>query len=106
MVRLTAIYRKGPSQKFDFNYYVHKHLQLVREKLGAFGLLKIEVAKGLQSLDGTAAPFVCIANCDFLDLKSLLAGLDKHAASLIADVPNYTDIKPEVQINEIIEAGP
>lgn len=30
-------------------------------------------------------------------------GLEEHAEELLADVPNYTDIEPEVQISEVVE---
>lgn len=28
--------------------------------------------------------------------------MQEHGAELIADVPNFTDIKPEIQVSEVV----
>jgi uncharacterized protein (TIGR02118 family) len=104
MIRVTALYRNLEGSRFDFDYYVTTHFQLVRERLADFGMGRIEVEKGIEAMDGQRAAFVCVAHVDFSDMADLKRGLEEHGEELLADVPNYTDIEPEVQISEVVEA--
>jgi uncharacterized protein (TIGR02118 family) len=104
MIRLTALYRNSEGSRFDFDYYVKTHLQLARKRLADFGMGRIEVEKGIEALDGERAAYICVAHADFLDMADLKRGFEEHAEELLADVPNYTDIEPEVQISEVMEA--
>jgi uncharacterized protein (TIGR02118 family) len=101
---VTALYRNSEGSRFDFDYCVTTHFQLVRERLGGFGMGRIEVEKGIEAMDGERAAYTCVAHVDFSDMAGLKRGLEEHGEELLADVPNYTDIEPEVQISEVVEA--
>lgn len=105
MVRVTALYRYSKDSRFDFDYYVKTHLQLARERLADFGMGQIEVEKGIEAMDGGSPAYACIAHVEFSEMNDLKRGLEQHAGELLADVPNYTDIEPEVQISEVLETG-
>jgi uncharacterized protein (TIGR02118 family) len=53
---------------------------------------------------GTAAPYVamCHIYCD--SVESFQAGFGPHAAEIMADIRNYTDAKPVVQISNVVIA--
>jgi uncharacterized protein (TIGR02118 family) len=104
MIRLTALYRNSEGSRFDFDYYVKTHLQLARERLADFGMGRIEVERGIEAMDGERAAYICVAHADFSDMADLKRGFEEHGEELLADVPNYTDIEPEVQISEVVEA--
>src|SRR5207249_11218329 len=55
MVRISVFYATSEGKKFDHDYYVNRHMKLVRERLGSFGLIRTEVDKGM-AVGGRGAP--------------------------------------------------
>lgn len=77
-------------------------MPLVHQRLAGFGLIKYEIDKGLSgSTPGAPAPFVSVCHLYFNSVAEFRDAMGKHGAELIGDVPNYTDIAPQVQISEI-----
>lgn len=103
MIRVSALYPNEPGKRFDFDYYVDRHMELVRERLQDFGLVGIEVDRCLASGDGSSPAFVCVGHVLMRDLDEFLEGMDAHSADIFADVPNYTDIEPQMIISEIVD---
>lgn len=87
--------------KFDFNYYSTKHIPMVSRLLGANNK-KTEIRKGIASPDGSSAAFVCIASIWISSIEEFQATLAKHGAEIMGDIPNYTDIQPIIQVDEVI----
>ncbi len=56
MQRVTVLYPNGANVKFDFDYYLAKHVPWVAGLVGQ----SIEVRRGISSPTGSPA-FVCIA---------------------------------------------
>ncbi len=102
MIRLTALYRNTVGSTFDFDYYVNTHLQLSKQRLTDFGMGRIEVEKGIEAMDGEAVPYICIMHAEFSNADDFRRGLDQHGEELMADMPNYTTIEPDLQISEIV----
>jgi uncharacterized protein (TIGR02118 family) len=101
MIRASAIYPNTPGTRFDWDYYMNKHIPAVRS-LAKMGLVRVEVDKGIGSAQpGAPAPFLCMAHMYFNtmeDMQKCMAG----AAEMMADIPNFTDIQPQLQISEIV----
>ncbi len=103
MIRVSVLYPSDSGKKFDLDYYVNKHMALVRQRLGDLGLVRLEVDRGLSGGGpGEAAPFVCIGHVYFDSLEHFRTAMSRHGQELLADVPNYTDIPPRIQVSEII----
>jgi uncharacterized protein (TIGR02118 family) len=96
MIRVSVLYPQGG--KFDFDYYVKKHMKLVHKLLDPFGLVKTEVDRSV----GTA-PFVAIGHLIFGTIEEMQKGLQAHDAELAADLVHFTDIQPQFQVSEIID---
>ena len=105
MIRVTALYRNSERARFDFDYYVKTHVQLGRERLRDFGIGRIEVERGVESLDGQRTGYVCIAHVEFPSVEDFKRGMERHGEELFADLPNYTNIEPEIQISELVETA-
>ncbi len=100
MIRVSAIYR--PATKFDHDYYVNSHMKLVSDRVGD-ALIKFEVDKGVAgAAPGSPAPFIAIGHLYFNSVPEFAQAFGQHAAEIMADVPNFTDAQPEIQISEII----
>ncbi len=102
MVRLTAIYPNTPGGKFDFDYYASVHMPMVKDRMAVFGVRGIEITRGMSTLDGEPAPYICIGTADFANAEDLKRGMETHAEEILADIPNYTDIEPAIQISEVL----
>jgi uncharacterized protein (TIGR02118 family) len=95
MVRVSVLYPKGG--KFDFEYYAKTHMALVHNLLDSFGLVKSEVDKGVGD-----SPFIAVGHLVFNSMENMQKGLQAHDPKLAADLVNFSDIKPQFQISEII----
>jgi len=72
--------------------------------LADFGMGEFEVERGIEAADGEAAPYICIVHIEFPTKDDFMRGFEKHGEELSADVPNYTNIAPEMQISEIVKS--
>jgi uncharacterized protein (TIGR02118 family) len=95
--RVTVIYPNKDGSKFDFDYYTQKHVPWVARLVGK----SIEVRRGISSPAGAPAPYVCIATIA-ASIAEFQAVFARHGAEILADVPNYTNIEPTVQFDEIL----
>jgi uncharacterized protein (TIGR02118 family) len=102
MIRVSVCYPNGPNVKFDMDYYINKHFAAVSQKLGPLGLVRGEVDKGIGSAQpGTPAPFVAIGHMYFNNMQDLQRCM-ASAAEMMADIPNFTNIQPQIQISETV----
>lgn len=102
MIRVSVMY---PNEgDFDMDYYMNKHIPLVHKLLDDYGLARTEVDKGIGTAKpGAPAPFVAVAHLVFNSMEEMGKGLQAHDPELAADVPNFTTIKPQFQISEILK---
>ena len=99
MQRVTVLYPNKDGANFNFEYYTKKHVPWVAGLVGN----SIEVRRGLSSVTGASAPFVCLATIQVNSIDEFRATFAKHGAEILADIPNYTNIEPFVQFDEILE---
>ncbi len=103
MIRMSVMYPAGEGKKFDLDYYVNKHMPLVKTRFTGMGFVRYEVDKGLAGgAPGSPAPFVSVGHVYFDSTDSLQKAVGAHGKELFADVPNFTNIAPQVQISEIV----
>ena len=103
MIKVTVLYPNEEGKKFDHGYWTTTHLDLVQSLLGPMGLVNGEMEKGISSTDPNApAPFVAIAHLYFNTAEELHAAFIANAGVIMADIPNYTEIKPQFQISETL----
>jgi len=103
MVRISVLCATSEGKKFDHDYYVNRHMKLVRDRLTGFGLVRTEVDKGMAGgAPGAPAPYVAIGHVYFNTLADFQKGMGQHGKELLGDVPNFTNIQPQIQISEII----
>jgi len=101
MFCVSIAYPRKESGTFDFNYYTKKHIPLVTGYLGD-NAERAEVRKGVASPDGSAASFVCMANIWIKSVDELQATLAQHGGEIMGDIPNFTNIQPIIQVDEVV----
>ena len=102
MIKVSVMYANSPGVRFDHDYYRDTHMPLLKARMGD-ACKSYTIDKGLAGgAPGTAATYVamCHVYCD--SLASFQAGFGPHAAEIMADIPNYTDVSPVVQISEVV----
>jgi len=101
MIKVSVLYPHKDGGKFDMNYYVAKHMALVRNRIG--GTLKgIAVEQGLAGGAPNSPPaFAAMGHLLFESLGDFQAAMTQHGAELMADVPNFTNLQPTIQVSEV-----
>ena len=101
MVKVSVFYPNEEGKRFDWDYYLASHCPLLKNLLGT-ALKKLEIDKGIAgATPGTKAAFVAAAHLHFDSVEDFAASFTPHAAAIMGDIPNYTDINPVAQINEV-----
>jgi len=101
MIKVSVLYPNGPSAKFDMKYYVTHHMPMVREKC-APACRGIAAEGGLAGGDpGSPAPYIAIGHLTFDSVEAFQKAFTPHAKEIMADVPNYTNVQPIIQIAEV-----
>jgi len=99
MIKLSVMYPNGDGATFDMDYYCNSHMALVRQLLGA-ALKGIAVDQGIGQ-PGSPAPFLAMGHLMFDSLLELESALEIHGRKLMADIPNYTNTRPTIQISQV-----
>jgi uncharacterized protein (TIGR02118 family) len=103
MIKMSVYYPADGGSRFDHDYYRASHMPLIQERLGD-ACLRYEIDKGLGGREpGSAPAFVAACHIYAPTLEAFQAAFGPHRAEVAADVANYTDITPIVQISEIVE---
>ena len=101
MIKVSVMYPNGSGAKFDMKYYLTSHMPMVRQKLGTV-MKGMAVDEGLGGVPpGTPAAYVAIGHLMFDSVEDFGAAFAQHSPALLADIPNYTNIQPVIQISQI-----
>ena len=102
MIRVSVLYPNNEDAKFDLDYYINNHIPMASEALKPYGLGSVEVDKGISAPDPNAPPqYVVMAYLTFDTVENVHEGFKATGRQVMGDIPNFTDIKPEIQISEI-----
>jgi len=101
MIKVSVLYPNDEGNHFDMDYYIHKHVAMIQQTLGQ-ALLKVEIDEGISGgAPDSRTPFVAAVHMYFESTSAFYAAFGPHAASFMADVPNYTNLKPVTQISNL-----
>ena len=103
MIKVSVLYPIKPGSRFDVEYYLTVHMPMAKKLLGsAVKAISIEIGIAGEA-PGSPAPYAAIVGftCESVEAFGTAFGL--VAGQLQGDVPNYTDITPQIQISEIRE---
>lgn len=104
MVRISILYPNKKGSRFDMAYYIEKHMpQSIRLLSTHPGFKGVSVEKGIGgAAPGSEAAYVAMCHFLFESAEAFMAAFMPHAPELQGDMPNYTDITPVIQVNEIL----
>lgn len=102
-VKVMILYPNGEDKTFDMKYYSEKHMPMVAELFGE-PLQSYTIDKGLSGrTPDEPATYIAIGTFYFEKLSDYKAAFGANAEKIRSDIPNYTNIKPIVQISEIVK---
>ena len=101
MIKVSVLYPVGENTTFDMDYYCKSHMPMVREKLGA-ACKSTAVEQGLGGgAPGTPPTYTAMGHLYFNSVDEFQSAFAPHAKAIMADIPNYTNIAPVLQVSEV-----
>ena len=100
MIRINVLYPNTTGATFDMDYYLAKHLPMVRQRMGS-ALKGMTVEQGLSGgQPGSDPAYRVLATLVFDSVDAFQAAFVPHAPEIQGDIPRYTNIVPTIQISE------
>jgi uncharacterized protein (TIGR02118 family) len=102
MIKINVMYPYTESARFDHAYYRDRHMPMVKSRLGS-ACAYYTVEKGLAGR-APGSPPAFVAMCAFIcdTAEGYEAAMQQHRAEILADIANYTDIAPVLQVSEVV----
>ena len=99
-ITVTVMYPNTSGSKFDMDYYLGTHFDLV-SRLWGHKLLSARAIKGFATADpDTPPPYQVMAILELESVEDLQGLIADHGAEVMGDIPNFTDATPIIQISE------
>ena len=102
MILVTVMYPADAQTTFDTDYYLNKHMPLVKERWSPHGLKGAQVIRGTAKADGSAPDYQMMALLTFGSMEDFKSAGKAHGREIFADIANFTNAKATVQINDIL----
>ena len=94
MIKVSVFYPNGEGASFDHEYYKNNHVPLAASSWGLDGW---QIEKGVEG------PYVAAVHFEFPSVDSFRSAMASDATgAVMADIPNYTNINPVIQVSEIV----
>ncbi|RLD23787.1 MAG: EthD family reductase [Bacteroidetes bacterium] len=101
-IKVSVLYPSGDGKTFDMDYYCNTHVPMVGRLLGD-SVIGATVEKGLGGVaPGSAAPHVAMGNLYFNTMETFENSFGPNAEEIMADLPNFTNIEPMIQVSEVM----
>lgn len=108
MIKVSILYPGAAGARFDFEYYLSRHMPRSIELLGAHpGFRGVTVERGIGGTEpGSSPKYIAACFYTFDTIDSFISAFMPYADELQGDMPHYTDIQAEIQFNEIVIGQP
>ena len=101
VIKVSVLYPNTAGCKFDMEYYLTRHMPMVQQKLGP-ACKRMAGEQGIAGgAPGAPATYVAMGHLYFDSTDAFQAAFAPHAQSILADIPNYTDTQPTIQVSEV-----
>ena len=102
MILVTVMYPAAAETTFDVDYYLNKHIPLLKDRWSSLGLSNVQVVRGTGKPDGSAPDYQMMALLTFGSIEDFKAAGKAHGREIFADIANFTNAPASVQINNIL----
>jgi uncharacterized protein (TIGR02118 family) len=94
MLAITILYPRTDESTFDMDYYTSSHMPLLAECLG-------DACQGWGAANIASGKYAAMGWAVVTDQDSFNATMAEHGGKIMGDVPNYTNVQPELLVGEI-----
>ena len=105
MLKVIGFYRWSGGATFDHEYYNSKHMSLTQRLLAPHGLARLESDRYVLSGPPVPGQIIAASNAYFPSASIAQAAMTAVGSSLMADVANYTNLKPELHFVDVVSHG-
>ena len=98
---LESIYRWEDGAKFDHEYYNTSHMEITKEALKNHGLVRLESDSFILDKEHNTGDIIAASNAYFKDIDSAVKAMKEVGQVLLADLPNYTTLKPDIKLVKV-----
>lgn len=100
MIKISTYYPYTNKIRFDFDYYTTSHIPLYQTKLNCS---QIKITKKISDANPNNPPYyITTTNLYFDTINTVHKKFKTHNKKLFADIPNYTNNKPQFIITKIL----
>ncbi|MEM6348515.1 MAG: EthD family reductase [Bacteroidota bacterium] len=102
LVKIAIMYPNGEDHTFDMDYYATKHMPMVASLFGE-AMIDMEIDKGLAGrTPEDDMPYLAAGYFFFESIEAYNQAFGPNADQILGDIPNYTNIRPVIQISEVV----
>ena len=101
-ITVSVLYPMEADGHFDHEYYMATHIPMVDARWRPLGLTGFQILRGTPGPDGLPPAFRLMALVSFTSMAAFKAAGAQHGAEIFGDIPNFTDARPVIQINEMV----
>ena len=102
MLKVSVLYPFVQGGRFDMQFFLRQHMPLVDKAWGG-ALIRREIDAGLSGPGpGTQPTYVAVAHLYFHSIESFQAAIGPQHKELENEAPSFTDIKPIIQVSEVV----
>ena len=102
MATIAVLYPAKPGSRMDLNYYRTKHIPLVKARWTEHGLESVTVLQTQGTADGSDPAYQIITLLTFPSMKEFGKAAKASGAEVMGDIPNFTDVTPQVQFMDAL----
>jgi uncharacterized protein (TIGR02118 family) len=102
MIKVSVMYPNGPDAHFDAVYYCERHMPMVKTLMGEHCKYYTVDRAAAAGAPMSNTPYIAMGHlfCDSID--AFQAGFGPHSEDIMADIPNYTNQTPVIQMSEVL----
>ncbi len=94
MLAVTILYPRTADSTFDMDYYTATHMPMFAKGLG-------ESCQGWGAANIADGPYMAMGWAMVDTQENFDAAMAEHGAAVMGDVPNYTNVVPELLVGEV-----
>ena len=103
LIKVTIMYANEDGATFDMDYYRENHMPMLADLFGS-AMVKYEIDQGVRGrTPEDALPFLAIGYLYFNSIAEYEQAFGPNADQILGDIPNYTNVRPTVQISKVIK---
>ena len=104
MIKISIPYPNNKGARFDLRYYIDTHMPMSIDRISTHaGFRGVSVEYGLGgAVPGTDATYIAMCHFLFDTVENYIEAFTPNAVELQADMSNYTDIAPVIQVNDVL----